>query len=252
MNIKKIIQIVNAIRAEKYEEKGAQTDLVVVLTGATGMIGREIAMELYKSGAKLVLYSRQKSKLKKEFGGLDSKSVLLCKGEVANSTDVKSLFSDAINTFGRVDVLINCVGAFADRPIDQISTGEVEDMFDANVRSVFLTCREAVVQMKKQKSGIIINIGSRISRNSNISENKAIYASSKYALEGFSVALSKSVSKYNIRVVCLLPATASTFPTKKFFQYLVPSRIAKIIIFILSMPDIDFDPIAFKSVKHNI
>jgi gluconate 5-dehydrogenase len=253
MNLGKLITTVNAIRSAKVEMESTELEgNVIVITGATGGIGKPMVDELFRNGASLVLYGRDINKLKKEFEDYDFERVLFVSGKPAEESDIKNLFEKTKDKFGRVDVLINCMGIMIDSPIEDITLSQIETTFDVNVRSSFLTCREAVKLMKLQKSGTIINIGSRISRNSNMSSNKTLYASSKYAIEGFTKALSKSVSKYNIRAICLLPATVSTFPTKKFFDYMIPARVAKVIMFIILMRDMDFDPISFKSTKQNI
>jgi short-subunit dehydrogenase len=254
MKIRKVIEILNTIRYKQNIELYSEEKLeqVVLITGATGMIGKQIADEMYRKGANLVLFGRSREKLNDMFGSYRPDRITLVSGSAASKRDIEKLFAIIQKKQKRLDVLVNCIGTFSDVDIEKMQLDEVEAIFDVNVRSVFLTCREAVKIMKKQKSGIIINIGSRISRNSNITPGKTLYASSKFALEGFSKALSKSVYKDNIRVVCLLPATVSTFVTKDFLKYMVPERIAEIISFLVSMPDIDFDPISFKSSRQNI
>lgn len=243
-----IIQLLNNVRvATRSNELSGK---VVLVTGATGGLGKAVVNELTNKGAQVVVVGRDKSKLKALFENLSTVTIL--QGNVSKEADVASIMRAIESKYKKLDVLVNCVGAFSDGDIATITGSEYEKVFDANFRSVLFTSQAAINLMRKKKTGTIINVGSRISRNSNMAPGKMLYAASKYALEGYSVALSKTVAKDNIRVICLLPATMSTFVTKDFYRYMIPDRVARVISFVVEMNDIDFDPIAFKSVCQNI
>jgi NAD(P)-dependent dehydrogenase (short-subunit alcohol dehydrogenase family) len=251
--MKKLIELINSMRGIRGTRWLNNFDgKVAIICGASGSVGMSVARDLYDEGMNLVLVSRNSEKIRSIFSVKDDKRVKFVSVDVTKEEDVKQLVSEVLSYFGRIDVVVNTVGAFSSTSVSEADLPEVEKIFDANFKSVFLVCREVVKVMKKQKEGIIVNIGSRITRNSNVSSNKTLYLSSKYAMEGFSKALAKEVSKYGIRVVCLHPATISTFPTKNIFNYMLPEEVSKVVSFVIAMKNIDFDPISFKSNKQNI
>lgn len=225
---------------------------VAIITGSTGGIGQAVVYELYESGMNVVLLSRDITKLRKIFKDLDQKRILFIAGDAARESDVKELFKKAEDKFGKVNALVNCLGIFSQGEIEGLEVKDFEKVFDTNVKSIFLTSRSAVAAMKKAKGGTIINIGSRIVNNSNIGPGKTLYTASKTAVDGFSRSLAAEVAKDKIRVICLNPATISTFVTKDILKYMLPEEVAKIVAFVLGMTGISFDSISFKSINQNI
>jgi len=106
--------------------------------------------------------------------------------------------------------------------------------------------------MKKQKSGTIINIGSKISRNSKVEAKKTLYTLTKYAVEGFSFALNRELRPFGIRVVCLMPGTVNTFFSRKYKDFMSTYDVAEIVNFIIKMDQVDFESVVFKSKRQDI
>lgn len=225
---------------------------VIVVTGAGKGIGRATAEVLLNNGAVLVLVSRSKKDLVKITQRYPKSRSVLFEGDVANQQDVKKVSELVEAKFGKIDVLINNAGVFLDKPLDEISTFEFTRLFDVNLKGVFLMTNTFLPMMKKQQKGFIINIGSKISHNTNVVPNKVLYATAKYALEGFSFALNKELKRFGIRVSCLMPGTVNTFFSFKSGNFLSPYQIGQIILMMILNEGIDFEGLIIKSVKQDI
>ncbi len=233
-----------------HETPGIKNE-VVIITGASRGIGKALAEVLYKNGARLVLIARGgfSQANSQEF---DSKRVLLIKADITRQVDIKGVIRKTLKKFEKVDVLINNAGQFIDRPLEKTSAEEYESVIATNIKGTFLMAKAVIPYMKKQRDGLIVNVGSKISRNTNVSPNKVLYATSKYAVEGFSFALNKELKPFGIRVTCLMPGTVNTFASLKSRQYLSPYDVAELILMIIKFKNIDFESIVFKSKAQNI
>lgn len=226
--------------------------VVVVVTGASRGVGRATAEALYNDHASLVVVSRNKQDLENAFKNFDTKRIILLEADATKESDVKEIFDQTIAKFGRIDVLINNIGAFLQKPLDEVTTSDFDAIINTNMKSMFLMTRAVLPLMKKKKQGTIINIGSKISHNTNVEKNKTLYAMTKYAVEGFSFALNKELKSFGIRVVCLMPGTIGSVISRQSKNFLSPSHVATVIAMIVKLKDIDFEGIIFKSKHQNI
>ena len=224
---------------------------VVIITGAGRGIGKATAEVLHKEGVNLVLISRN-SDLEKVFPGFSEESTLLLNADVSKSEDVVRIVDESIKKFGEIDVLVNNAGIFLDKPIDEVTLSEIDSIISTNVKGVVLMCREVTPYMKKRNQGFILNIGSKISHNTNVSPNKVLYAMTKYAVEGLSTALRNELKPFGIRVSCLMPGTVNTFVSLKSGSYLSPYRVGEIIAMMIKFSDVDFENMVIKSKDQQI
>lgn len=217
----------------------------IIVTGATHGLGKAIAEALTSMDANLVLVSR---------GGLStlnlkSDKILNLSGDIRSEADIAGMVTAAVQKFGQIDVLINNAGVFIGKNLDKAKESDYDSVMDTNVKGMFLFTKAVVPYMKKRKSGLIINIGSKISHKTNLTSGKTIYAASKYAVEGFSLALQRELQPYKIRVTCLLPSTLRTFFSLSSRKYLDLKAITKIIALIIELDDINFDSLIFQSMS---
>jgi len=244
--------IFNSILDQDYHSPTTRdlSNKIVVVTGASRGVGKAISKALLNEGAKLVLISRNIEELKDDFLGVNN--VLLINADLTNETDLDKAIGLILKRFGKIDVLINNAGINIHKSIENVTKDEFESVINLNLTAVFMFCKKVIPSMKTQKSGLIINIGSKISHNTNVGPNKVPYATSKYALEGFSLALSKELHSFNIRVSCLMPATINTFFSKKGKSFMSPYDIASIIVMLMKFDKISFESVVFSSNKQNI
>lgn len=223
---------------------------VVIITGASKGIGKSTAEILLRKGAKVALISRGVSGIKQKIKGYGE--FLLIPADVTSKTDCERVVNETIKKFGNVDVLINNAGIFKGGLVEDILEKDWDLVMSTNLKGVFLMTKAVVPVMKKNKSGLIINIGSKISRNAQVSPQKVVYATTKYAVEGFSYALSRELRSFGIRVSCLMPATVKTFRTVEANKYLSPYEVGKIILLLIQNEKIHFEELVFKSIKQDI
>lgn len=210
---------------------------IVVITGNTGKIGCAIEEVLAKNGAIVIGASH------------DSKENKI---DITQESEVKQLILNVFKKYGRVDAVINNAGLFSYGEIENILENEFDKVINVNVKGTFLISKHVVPIMKQQKFGTIINIGSKISRNTKIDPKKTLYALTKYAIEGFSFALNRELKPFGIRVICLMPGTVNTFFSRKYKEHMSPYDVAEIVKFIIQMDQIDFESMVFKSKNQDI
>ncbi len=183
---------------------------VAVVTGASKGIGAEIALELARQGASVIVnYSSSKEGAEKVVleivkNGGKAKAV---QANVSNLSDIERLFSETKKTFGAVDILVNNAGIYEFHPLEEITPEQFHKIFDLNVLGLILTTKEAVKHFNP-KGGSIINIGSVSSTAA--SATTAVYSASKAALDAVTKSLGKELGPKNIRVNSINPGMVET------------------------------------------
>jgi 3-oxoacyl-[acyl-carrier protein] reductase len=183
---------------------------IAVITGAGKGIGRAIAELFLKEGAHLILNSRTKADLdsfKREHNN-SSDRITIINGDISKEPVIKKLISETIKKHKRIDILINNAGFGIFNELVKSTNKEFDDMFNTNVRALYILTRGFLPYMIKQKEGTIINIAS-ISGKQGFATG-SIYCASKHAVMGLSRALFLEVRKHNIRVTAICPGSVDT------------------------------------------
>jgi 3-oxoacyl-[acyl-carrier protein] reductase len=183
---------------------------VAVITGASAGIGHACARALAGEGAHLVLTARRKErleKLKQESEAAGNKAVIVTGDAREEETAVKTVQA-ALDSFGRIDILINNTGAGNYRNLVNTSAAEYDEMMDTNVRSTFLFTRHTVPVMLKQKSGTILMISSMAGVYGFGGE--AVYCMTKFAQVGFAQALDRELRESGTKVGAICPGGVKT------------------------------------------
>ena len=183
---------------------------VAVVTGASKGIGAQIAKELAAAGAAVVVnYASSKQgaeKVVKEITAQGGKAVAVG-GDVTKATDVKKLFEEAKNAYGRIDILVNNAGVYRFAPLEAATEEEFHRQFNINVLGLIMATREAV-QHFGSNGGSVINISSAATLlNMPMS---AIYTATKAAVESVTRVLAKELASKNIRVNAIRPGAVET------------------------------------------
>ncbi len=169
---------------------------VILITGTSSGLGKEISNLL---SMKNVVYGGVRNLQDFEAG----ERVIPIKLDVTNDTQCKKAIETIIKKEGRIDVLINNAGYTISGPDFDFSVSDFQQILDTNSIGPFRLIKYVVPQMKKQKSGKIINI---TSLNGLVSfPNFGLYSASKHALEAFGVALHYELKKFGINVTSLAP-----------------------------------------------
>ena len=185
-------------------------DKVAVVTGSSTGIGKGIARAFYREGARLVLASRDSTKLNalaaeiRAGGG----TALAVPTDVTQEDQVKRLFETAINTMGRIDILVNNAGVFDGGPLEELSLETWQKVLAVNLTGPFLCSREAMRIMKGQGGGRIINVGSISAQMPRM--HSVPYTTTKHALSGMTKAAALEGREFGVAVSCLHPGNVST------------------------------------------
>ncbi len=186
------------------------TNKKAVITGASSGIGASIAQKFAEAKAEVVLIARRKERLMRLKEVIEEKGgkahvfpADLCEGD-----QIQPLFEDIFRKLGHVDILVNNAGVGFYGPVHEMTPEEFDRTFHLNVRAVFLVTQQVVPFMKKQKEGVIINIGS-ISGKRGMS-NLSVYCASKFAVTGFTESLLEELRADNIKVSLICPGLVNT------------------------------------------
>lgn len=184
---------------------------VVVITGSSRGIGKEVTMRFAQEQAKVVINYLNSYKealdLYEEIHEFN-KDVILVKADVTKQNDVKILCYETIKAFGRVDVLINNAGMCSDNLIPLMTEEQWKQVIDVNLNSLFLCCRVFAKEMIKKHQGKIINIASIKGQLG--SEGQTNYSASKAGVIGFTKALAKELGVFNISANAVCPGFVVT------------------------------------------
>lgn len=180
---------------------------VWLITGCSSGFGREIAKAAISAGYAVVVTARDINSLA-EFQALENELVLVTELDVVSSDSVSVAVEKTIDRFGRIDVLVNNAGYGYYQIFEELEMGEMQKQMDVNLYGVLRTCQAVLPQMRKQRSGHIINISSI--GGSVGTAGRSAYSASKFALGGLSECLAKEVSSFGINITVLEPGQFRT------------------------------------------
>jgi 3-oxoacyl-[acyl-carrier protein] reductase len=186
------------------------TGKVAVVTGASKGIGAGIAKGLAAEGAAVVVnYASSREGADKVVADITAKGgkAIAVQGDVSKSADVKKIFAQAQEAYGRLDVLVNNAGVYQFGPLEAITETEFHRQFNTNVLGLLLASQEAEKHFGSE-GGSIINIGSAIT-DLNVPQS-AIYTATKGAVTSITQVLSKELGPKKIRVNSINPGMVET------------------------------------------
>jgi 3-oxoacyl-[acyl-carrier protein] reductase len=186
-------------------------DKVIVITGASRGIGKHLAIELAKEGAKIVVnYNQSVDQVKEMSDYMESitSNVLFIQADVSCVDEVKKLCNQTIEIFGHVDVLINNAGVCSDASISQMSLEQWLSTIDVNLTGTFLCSKFFCHYMANRKMGKILNIASVKGQYG--SQNQTNYSASKGGVISFTKSLAKELGNQNVSVNAICPGFIST------------------------------------------
>lgn len=189
---------------------------VAVVTGASSGLGKQMAMALAKQGADLVIIARRIERLeeyKKELEK-DGVRVLPIKCDVTSTEDINRAAKVAEDTFGKVDILVNCAGSSKDAGVLEMKDDEWNFTLSTDLTSVFKMTRAFANIMKKNNYGRIINIASMYGLVGNDEIPTIAYHASKGGVVNFTRAVAAELAKYNITCNAICPGYFETELTK--------------------------------------
>jgi NAD(P)-dependent dehydrogenase (short-subunit alcohol dehydrogenase family) len=195
-------------------------DKVVVLTGGSGLIGKEVAFGLSRFGAKLVVGVRDVNNFEIQLESIqlpDKCHLPVCyELDISNESSIIEFFQNTVDNFGRLDVLINNAWPKTNDlglPFEEVKAESLYKNLCAHAGGYFLCCQHGAHYMKKQQAGVILNMGSiygvvgphfPIYENTDMT-SPAAYALIKGGVHTFTKYLATYLAPFNIRVNCIAP-----------------------------------------------
>lgn len=186
-------------------------DKVVVITGASSGIGESTAKLLARRGAKVVLGARRKDRLDaavKEISAAGGKAVSFAV-DVTKRAQVEALISGAVDSFGRVDVIVNDAGIMPIAPIEALKVDEWDQQIDVNIKGLLYGVAAVLPRMQKQKSGHIINLASVFGIKV-FAPGATVYCATKAAVRALTEGLRIELHSQNIRCTMISPGAVAT------------------------------------------
>lgn len=215
-----------------------------LITGATGGLGKEIAIEFAKKGCNLFLTSKEENleQLKSEIQKINNEiSIEHQLTDLRNDDKIDLLVKEIRSKFTKIDILINCAGENHRKPISESTIEEYDSCMSLNVRAPFILSKEFSQDMVNNRWGRIVNIASSSAHNG--FKNAAIYCSSKHALLGLSRTLFAELKDQNVRTFCISPGSMKTRMAKEdegllaendYNTFMEPKEVSEFIIKIIS------------------
>ena len=186
------------------------SDKVAVITGASSGIGAALSVLLAKEKARIVLGARrlpnleEVAKLIRSTGGI----CIAVTCDVTKRTDAENLIGQTIDTYGRIDILINNAGQGNFASIEETTDEMIYKMFAVNVFPLWYTTRPALTHMRPQGSGHIINIASMAGKIGY--PYNSTYVAAKHACVGFTHALRQELAETGIDATVVCPGGVAT------------------------------------------
>ena len=236
---------------------------VVVITGASSGLGNATARHLSAQGGIVVLGARRVdliTALADDLAGQGGKALAIAT-DVTHYDQVQKLVDAAVQTYGRVDVMINNAGVAPISQLERIKVDEWDQMIDVNIKGVLYGIAAALPYMKQQKAGHILNVSSVAAYT--ITPATAVYSATKQAVRALSEGLRQEVKPYNIRTTVISPgAIATELPNgvsepeiaeavRAFYEIALPAEsFAQAVAFAISQPDeVDVNEILFRPTR---
>jgi NADP-dependent 3-hydroxy acid dehydrogenase YdfG len=238
---------------------------VVAITGASSGMGKAIAIELAKNGAKVVLGARRAEQLQQLVEEIKSEGgeATFAQIDVKNKADLVRLVNTTVGHYGKLDVIVNNAGVSQLSRIDELDIYGWEEMIDINLKGVLYGMAAAIPIFKQQQSGHIVNIIS--TSGIKIVPMQGVYAGTKNAIRTIAEAF-RQESDGNIRITGISPGFVKTDfannikneEMKTVVQQgmeqiaINPIAIANAVIYVISQPnDVEIGDIVIRPSKQN-
>jgi NADP-dependent 3-hydroxy acid dehydrogenase YdfG len=240
---------------------------VVVITGASSGNGEAAARHLSAHGAIVVLGARRAERIQslaKDLTGRGGKALAVTT-DVTRYEQVKRLVDTAVQSYGRIDVMLNNAGLMPHSPLERLKIDDWNRTIDVNLKGVLYGIAAALPYMKQQKSGHFINVSSVAGHK--VRPGSAVYAATKTAVLVLSEGLRQEVKPYNIRTTVISPGAVATELANSITEPDIAENVgrfmrevalpaesfARVVAFAISQPeDMDINEILFRPTRQEL
>ena len=178
----------------------------ILITGSTDGLGKALAIELSKLGAKIIIHGRNEEKAKEVVKLLegDNHSYIIC--DFKNPRNIEQKFSEITE----LDILVNNTGVWDERNTVDVEVEKIIEMVNVNTTSYLITSRILLPVISKSEYGQILNISSVAGIEIPFDTYHTVYSATKFALQGYSEALEKEYKDKNVRIMGFYPSGMNT------------------------------------------
>jgi NADP-dependent 3-hydroxy acid dehydrogenase YdfG len=240
---------------------------VIVITGASSGLGEATARYLSQRGATVVLGARRIERLQTlvdEITRAGGKASALAT-DVTDPAQVQALVDNAVERYGRIDVILNNAGIMPHSPLERRKIDDWSRTIDINIKGVLYGIAAALPHMQRQKAGHIINVSSVAGHK--VGKNNAVYAATKTAVRVLTEGLRQEVKPWNLRTTIISPgAVATELPNSVteadvakgigafYEEYAIPAEsFARAVAFAIGQPDdVDINEILFRPTRQEL
>lgn len=216
---------------------------VALITGGSKGIGYGIAQALLAQGVHTLITGRDQTSLNQAVAQLNQKAqkgarAIGVQADVRNYKDQQKAVAEAIENFGKIEVVIANAGIGHFAPIDELSIGQWKDTIDTNLTGVFYTLKAGLDQLKTHK-GYFISMGSLA--GTNFFKGGSAYNASKFGITGFTQAAMLDLREYGIKTTVIMPGSVATYfndniPEEKDRWKIQKEDIGQLVVDLLQMP----------------
>lgn len=178
------------------------------ITGASKGVGHQLVTHLLKQGCRVAATSRAAAALTEAFGAASDRFLPL-EVDLTSDRSVQAAIDKTVQTFGAVDVVVNNAGYAQQGSVEALSDDELRRNFEVNFFAPMAVLRHALPQLRRQRSGHIINISSIVGYQGGYA-GWGSYVASKFALSGLTEALAAEVAELGIRATVVYPGPVRT------------------------------------------
>lgn len=216
-------------------------DQVVLITGASRGIGRQVALNCAQLGAQVVVSARSEQGYNTVVNEIKAKGgqAYGVQLDVSSESSVQQAVNQVLEQFQRIDALVNCAGIIQyDTPVWQSSIKDWDQMMSINLRGTFLCCHAVAPHMVERAQGKIVNLASSSARMAD--DDLGPYTASKWAVAGYTTSLARSLRPHGVRVNGVNPGWVDTDMSRAYqaegdSEWSTPQEIANSIIYLLAL-----------------
>jgi NAD(P)-dependent dehydrogenase (short-subunit alcohol dehydrogenase family) len=216
---------------------------IVLVTGATGGLGRIVVKRLLEAGAVVAAVHRDEAGFRDlaAFAGGAPDSLAGFKADVTSEADVRSLVEDVVWRHGRIDVLLNLAGGYrGGADVSSTSEDDWDFLMRTNLKSVFLCSRAVLPAMIKAGAGRILSVAARPAIENKGRAKSGAYAVSKAGVVVLTEAISEETRRSGVTANCIVPGTIDTPKNRAQIaggdvsRWVDPGDIAEVLLFLAS------------------
>ena len=204
-------------------------DRVAAITGGASGIGKEVAIRFIAEGGSVVINGRDPAKLQVAARAIDptGKHATVCAGDVALPKTGEAMVKQALDQFGRLDVLFNNAGTFAPKPFIEVTEAEYDGFLDGSLKGTFFTSQAAARAMKQAgRGGSIVQTGSMWALQAIGATPSSAYSAAKAGVHALVKNLAIELAPDKIRVNAIAPAVIET---PIYNTFLTPEQVKTVL-----------------------